>query len=200
MIELPNWTPEFVRPLLGELDRNPACIGERRVALDRLANDKRMRSVYDEFLRHDRKSDKFLYPAKIRKRDQLDDAAQLTALREVLCVVMSAAGDRMSVSKLEQLRDAKRRWGDLAVQLRGLAHDIGMAMESGLLGFNDPQSKTLGARDVIALYHIANWLDHQTTALRRPGDPLIVKRHRGDPRPTLAHYSEFLGDERISSS
>jgi hypothetical protein len=181
MNDFPDWTPEFVRPLLTSLGRNRASRAARRIAFELLLNDRRMQPVYNQFLRRDRKSGDFLYPAKLRKRNQSLEMAQLAALREVLCVVINAAGDRISVSKLEQLHRANQRWGTLATQLRELAHDMHSALEFGLLGFDDRKSKALGARDGIALLHVANWLDHQISALRRPGDPLIVKRLRGDP-------------------
>jgi hypothetical protein len=85
MINLPDWTPEYVRPLLTQLDRNRACSGDRRVAFERLVNNKRMKSAYEQFFRRDRKTGAFLYPAKTRKRNQTYQDAQLAALREVLC-------------------------------------------------------------------------------------------------------------------
>jgi hypothetical protein len=181
MITLPDWTPTFVRPLLKQLDLNPACKGQRRIAFERLVNDKRMHAVYDQFSRRDRKSDTFLYPAKKRAHKQTFEQAQLAALRQVLQVTISAAGDRVSVSKLEQLDDARERWGELASQLRALARDLDLAIDLGQLGLDDRKSRRQAERDIIGLIHVANWLDCQTLTLRPPEDPLIVRRNRGDP-------------------
>jgi hypothetical protein len=42
-------------------------------------------------------------------------------------------------------------------------------------------SEAVARHDAQALMRVANWMDHLTSSARRPGDPLIVKRHRGDP-------------------
>jgi hypothetical protein len=181
MIALPDWIPAFVRPLLRELDRNPACKGQRRVAFERLISDKRMKPVYDQFLRRNRNTTDFFFPARERKSNQTPEQAQLLALREVLRVAVSSAGDRISVSKQEQLDDARKQWGHLATQLRALAGDLALASEHGQLGLSDHKSRRQAARDIVGLIHVANWLDHQSSALRLPGDPLLVKRHRGNP-------------------
>jgi hypothetical protein len=49
-----------------------------------------------------------------------------------------------------------------------------------MFGVSDPFSKMLADRDVLALRNVAGWLEKLTEATRRPSDPLIVKKNRGD--------------------
>jgi hypothetical protein len=181
MISLPDWTPEYVRPLLLEMDVHPACSGARRVAFEQVVHDERMKLVYDQFLRRNRQTGAFLHPAKKQASDQSADQAQQAAIREVLRLTVSAAGDRMSVSKLEQLEMARQQWGDISLQFRGLAHDMELASERGLLGLDDHSSQNLVAGDIQAMHRVANWVDHLASSMRQPDDPLIVARDRGDP-------------------
>ncbi len=91
-----------------------------------------------------------------------------------------SAGDRITVSKIEEIEAAKLRWADDAKRLRMLAHDLELAAELGSLGIDDAASRLQALQDTPALRRVANWLDHLTSGMRRPGDPLIVERHRGD--------------------
>ena len=49
-----------------------------------------------------------------------------------------------------------------------------------MFGVSDPFSQMLADRDVLALRNVAGWLEKLTEATRRPSDPLIVKKNRGD--------------------
>ena len=140
-----------------------------------------MEPVYHEFLRRDRETGIFLHPAKRQGDGQADEETQVVALGEILKVTISAASDRISVSKIAQIAEAKQRWGGNAKLLRDLAHDMELAAELGMLGINDPLSRWLAVRDLDAVRRVANLLDHLGSALRQQGDPLIVERHRGDP-------------------
>jgi hypothetical protein len=181
-MNLPKWVPEPVKPLLEQLNTNSACRGRRRPIFDRLAEDQRMRPVYYElFVRRDRETGDFLYPAKSQNSNQSAEDAQVAAIREVLLATINAASDRLSVSKVEEIEDAKRRWGDDATRLRALAHDMGLAAELEMLGFDDPVSQFLAKQDLQALQRVANWLEHLKSSVRPPDDPLVVHRHRGDP-------------------
>jgi hypothetical protein len=180
-MNLPDWTPVFLQPLLERMDRHPSCSGHRRAVFERLVTDPKMRMVYDEFVRRDRKTGEFLHRAKNRADEQSVEDAQMSAIREVLQLTVSAASDRISVSKLEQIEEAQQRWGNIATRLRELAHDMELAAKLEMLGLDDPVSKALGMQDLQTLRRVAKWVDHLTSAVRRPGDPLIVRRHRGDP-------------------
>jgi hypothetical protein len=182
MINLPSWIPARIRPILEQMDRNPACFGHRRDVFERMLSDPKMEPVYAEFLRHDRETGDFFHPAAHRTNQQTVEEAQLQAIWETLEQVVSAAGDQLSVSKIEQIEEVKKRYGDLAIRLRELAHDMELAIKHRLLmPDDDPLFEDIARHDAQALLRVANWLDHLTTTMRHPGDPLIVKRHRGDP-------------------
>ncbi len=158
-MDLPNWIPEPVRPLLKQLDANPACSGRRRPVFDRLLKNPRMRPVYGVFLQMNRGTGNYRYAAKNRGSDQSTEEAQVSAIREVLQVTISAASDFITVSKIEQIEEAKQRWDDDATRLRVLAHDMDLAAELGRLGLDDHASRTLALHDSQTLRRVANWLD-----------------------------------------
>jgi hypothetical protein len=176
-----SWIPEPVRPLLEHLNANPACAGRRRPFFERLLEDPRMQPVYHVFLRRNRETGTFLHSARNRSCDQSTEEEQVAALGEVLKVTINAASDCMSVSKIEQVEEAKQRWDDEAKRLRMLAKDMDLAAELGMLGFDDPLSRSMALHDAEALRRVANWLDALRSGTRRPDDPLIVDIHRGDP-------------------
>jgi hypothetical protein len=176
-----SWIPNPLKPLLELLNANPACAGRRRPIFDRLLDDPRMRPVYQEFLRKNRETGAFFHPARSKSSDLSAEHAQVAALGEVLKVTISAASDRISVSKLDQVEEAKRHWSDHAEQLRSLAKDMHIAAALGTLGFDDPLSRGMTLNDAEALRRVASWLDSLRSGARRADDPLIVDRHRGDP-------------------
>jgi hypothetical protein len=181
MTELPDWTPESVKPILEELDQHPRTSGPRRAVVDRLLTDSRMRAVYDEFLRLDRQTGNFFHPSRVSPEGHSLEEAQLAAIREVLQLVISAAGDRIAVSKIEEVEAAKLRWDDDANRLRVLARDIELAAELGMLGIDTPESQAQALQHVQLARRFASWLEHLTSSMRSADDPLIVERHRGDP-------------------
>ena len=145
MIKLPDWIPDFIRPVLENLLENPACIdGERHTVFEQLVRDERMKPVYEQFVRRNRETGEFLYPASTRAGDQSSDDAQRTAIRELLQLAISAAADRISVSKLHEIEKAKERWKGHATQLRALAHDMELAIKLGALGLDDPPVSGFG--------------------------------------------------------
>jgi hypothetical protein len=178
---LPNWTPEPVKPILEEMDRHPLSSGPRRAIFERLVTDEQMRNVYGVLFRLDRKAGGFFHPARNIANGQSAEEAQSAAIREVLRLVVTAAGDRIAVTKPEQVEQARLRWLDDVGRLRALAHDLNLAAELGMLGLGDSESRAAISRDAPALLRVANWLEHLTSALRQPDDPLMVGRFRGDP-------------------
>jgi hypothetical protein len=181
MIEFPDWTPELVKPILEELHQQLHMSAALNNVLERLWADPRMQAVYDELLRRDRQTGTFHHPCRNSPEDRSVEEAQLTAIREVLGVVISATAERTTVSKIEDIEAAKLRWGDDADRLRMIAQDIELAAALGSLGISDPLSRDCALQDAKTLRRVAKWLVHLTYATRRPGDPLIVERHRGDP-------------------
>jgi hypothetical protein len=177
---LPDWTPQDIKPILEDMGNRPLLPG-RRVVFERLVNDPRMRHVYTEWLKHDRETGAFRYPAQSSSAELAPHLNQLRAIREVLQLVITAASDQISVTKFENIEEAKGRWRSHAELLRDLAHDLELAAEHGLLGMDDALSRELGSRDIEAVRRVANWLEQLTTAMRRPDDPLVVDRDSGDP-------------------
>ena len=140
-----------------------------------------MQPVYHEFLRRSRETGTFLHPAQNRTCDQSPEDAQINAISEVIQVTINAASDCISVSKIEQVEEAKQRWEDDGKRLCIIARDISLAAELGMLGFDDPQSRSMAFHDAEVLRRVANWLDVLRSSTRRRDDPLIVDRNRGDP-------------------
>jgi hypothetical protein len=181
-ISLPTWVPETVRKIIQELEQSD-LIPEQRSILKRLATDKRMQNAWGVLLGRDRGSGQFVYPALPRGGRRLGSGEdyQLSALSELFYFVFTAARDKMMVTKPEEILRNKEHLLENAKRLRILASDLDLARIRGMFGVADPQSKMLAERDVLALRHVANWLEHLTSASRRSDDPLIVKKHRGDP-------------------
>jgi hypothetical protein len=180
-MDIPSWTPDPVRTALEQMHTNPACAGRRRAVFDRLLENSKMKAVYGVLLQRDRKTGNFRYPAKGRSNNQSAAAAQISAIREVLQLTVSAASDRISVTKLEEIAEASERWSAHVALLRVIAHDMALAVEWEMLGLNDPQVPALPIADIQALDRVANWIEHLQSKLRLPDDPLIVDKDRGDP-------------------
>jgi hypothetical protein len=181
-IPLPTWVPQPVQKLVQEAEQ-ANLPPEQRSILERRATDKRMQHVWGELLRRDRGSGQFVYPALQRGARRLGskDDRQLSALSEMFHFVFTAASDKMMVTKPEEVLQNKEHLLENAIRLRILANDLDLARIRGMFGVADPRSKKLAVRDVVALRHVANWLEHLTGASRRSDDPLIVTKHRGDP-------------------
>lgn len=139
-----------------------------------------MRIVCEELLKRDRDDARGFYYSSLLEGASPEER-QLAAIRELLQLTTSAAGDRIRVSKKEEIEAAKLRWSGDSKRLRDLAHDLRLASEVGSLGVYSPESQALALHDAEALVRVANWLDHLTLAVRRPDDPLIVERDSGDP-------------------
>ena len=90
MIEMPDWTPEPIKPILVELDQHPLLSSRpRREIFDRLLADSRLRIVYDEFLRRDRKTGAFFRPPQSPTQNHSELEAQLAAILELLQLVIA---------------------------------------------------------------------------------------------------------------
>jgi hypothetical protein len=181
-ISLPTWIPEAVRKLIQELEQSDLP-PEQRSILKPLATDKRMQNVWGVLLSRDRTSGQFVYPA-LRRGDRplsSGDVYQHSALSELFHFVFIAARDKMMVTKPEEVVRHKKELLDNANRLRMLANDLDLSRIRGMFGVADPLSEMLAERDALALRHVANWLEHLTRAPRPADDPLMIKRHRGNP-------------------
>ncbi len=116
MGELPDWIPELIKPILEALDQHPRTSGPRREVMDRLKADSRMGVVYDEFLRRNRQTGGFYHPCRGLSEASSAEEAQSAAIRDLLQLVISAAGDRITVSKIEEIEEAaKLRWANAPI-------------------------------------------------------------------------------------
>jgi hypothetical protein len=161
---------------------NPDRACEQRAILVRMTTDDRMKNVWALLRSRKRPSRNFVYPARPRDGtgSKSADERQFDALRKLFCDVFSAARDQMKVSRLIEIQQSKENLAKNAKMLRAIAHDLDLAAETGQFGVVSTQDKLLAAINSISLRCVANWLDHLPTAHRRPGDPMIVDRHRGD--------------------
>jgi hypothetical protein len=162
---------------------NPDRVREQRAILERMTTDGRMKKVWALLLSRKRPSREFAYPARPRDSTGLKSAddMQLDALCELFYSVFSAARDQMTVSKPIEIQQSKEDLAKNAKTLRVIANDLDLAAATGQLGVASAEDKQLAAVNSASLHHVAGWLDQLSTAHRRPGDPMIVERHRGDP-------------------
>jgi hypothetical protein len=181
MIDFPAWTPDSVKQILIGIDSHPLTTGLRRDVLERLLADSRMGDVYRLLLRRNRKTGGFFYPAQRLPKSRSLEEAQLAAIREVLLVVLSAAGDRIAVSKVEDIEAAKLRWEAGASLLRGLAQDFELAVAHGTFGLGGPEARKLILEETLVARRFAERLEYFASHMRRSDDPLVVTRDSGDP-------------------
>jgi hypothetical protein len=160
----------------------PDRVREQRAILKRMRTDHRMKKVWALLLSRKRPSREFAYPARPCNStgSKSADEMQFDALRELFHFVFCAARDQMTVSKLIELQQSKEHLAKTAQTLRAVANDLDLAAETGQLGVASAQEKLLAAHNSLSLRRVAGWLDQLSTAHRRPGDPMIVERHRGD--------------------
>lgn len=200
-ISAPPWAPEPIRNLIRELEQSDLADGHH-TTLERMASDTRMEHVWRLLLSRDRKSGGFAYPA-LRRDDRpllVGDDLQFSAIREIFYFVFKARRDEMKASKIEEVFQNKTHLLENAARLRTLADDLDLARTREMFGVVDANSKALAERDVASLRNVANWLEHLTTAMRGPDDPLIIQKHRGDPQErgikilTARKMKELFGD------
>jgi hypothetical protein len=60
-----DWVPDLVKPIFNRMAKHPLS-PDRESVLHHLASDKRMKNVFGELLRRDRKTGDFLHPAQER--------------------------------------------------------------------------------------------------------------------------------------
>lgn len=179
---LPEWTPKSVQAAIQRIEES-VLTPEQQAILRRLALDPRMQKVWVEFLKRDRPTGDFLYPAVKQRRPHLrsKEKLQSEALGEILHFAFSAARDKIPVSRFEDILQNEKLLRTNVSMLEALANDLNLALSNGQLGVTDPQSRALAADDIASLINVANWLRHIIEVHRKADDPLVVKRHRKDP-------------------
>jgi hypothetical protein len=148
-MNLPEWIPEPITHVFDELVRRAPSADHVSIT-ERLATDERMKTVYTELFRRNRKTGDFLNPARNSAGETAQDG-QVAAIEELFKQVVSAASHRTRVTKPEEIESARVRWREDAKRLRALAHDLELAIGLGQLGTDDPLSKDMAISDLGAL-------------------------------------------------
>jgi hypothetical protein len=185
-IPLPRWLPRSVAYRVGIIAANMIETDEQQAILARLTTDVRMRSVWQQFVRRNRNTGEFCYPAKPppgwdypATRPPWDDLTegdgslivQAEALSELFNFAYCSARDKISTSTLDQAMERRREMINRATILRECAE----MRRQDLIG--DPQA----VADAAAVDRVAKWLDAISKDIRSIGDPLSVQRQRGHP-------------------
>jgi hypothetical protein len=187
---LPNWTPDSVRNAIQTIEQMNLSWNYRPI-LRRLAFDERMETIWAELSKRS-KSGQFLHQGRPQDRSDLstEDDLQSAALSEVFLFVLIVAYEQYPVVKAGEITKA----GDNSLRhseaLRAVASDMALALKEGKLGLTDNyESKLLAENDLSAILRVAEWHENCTKALRKPGDPLMIEKHRGDPVERGVHIS-----------
>lgn len=205
MISSPEWVPAHVVEILQTIEsvqRTP----EAKDIVSRLATDSRMRVVWTELLKRDRKSNKYFHSARSRKNsgEFSDEQNQFDAIGELLRIAVSATRDQVVVSKPKQIASSQEGLLLRAAWLQALASELEPVMAIGQLGIAKP-GKELKRKHLVALRYVAEWLVGLSGALRTPDDPLMVLKDRGNPfaravQILLANLCEKLFGERLDGT
>ncbi len=180
-------TPLEVARIAGSIGGSLQTAHEGQI-LQRLLTSAKMRDVWTELQRKERKSGRYLHPATgldpNRYRDQ--DEMQQAALGETLCFAYCAARDRVSVSKMAEVEAKRTELKYIADALRVCAERIQHEKNLGIAVSTPPSAPMATAE-----YYVEQILN-----LRDAADPLVVKNHRGDPvtRGVQIVIAAFLKD------
>lgn len=179
---LTEWTPKSVKAAIQRIEKTDLSASQRAI-LQRLALDPRMKQVWIVFLKRNRQTGEYAHPALKERRPEIrsKEKLQKEALGEILHFAFKAACDQIPVTKLRDVLQNKELLVKNVSMLRALAHDLDLARKTGQLGLKDALSKELATQDVASLLHVANWLERLVDGLRKADDPLMVRRHRGNP-------------------
>lgn len=182
MIDIPVWCPAPIADEIRKLEKAGQLPWKQEV-LERLATDARMQQAYKELLRRDRTSKAYLHKARLSPKSKSSSAEndQITALTELFLFVFTAVGRQTRTSKPQEIEAQRRSQLGDAQRLRMIANDVELLADSQELGMADPVSKQIALADAAALRRVAKWLEHISGAMRRPDNPLMVAKHRGDP-------------------
>jgi hypothetical protein len=136
--------------------------------LVRLATDTRMKTVWGELTRQDRKTGAFVhaarYPASL---PVANDPTQDIALGETLFLAFRFALDRVAVSKESENAANRAKLAGKAARLRDMADELA---EDG----------QVSADDIEALRRAANRYEVAASEIRKLDDALTIQNERGD--------------------
>jgi hypothetical protein len=184
---LPDWLPPSVADRARKIEMT-AQTDEQRTMLACLARDGRMRSVWQELTRRDRKTGAFFHPAKPRSDLDLTlpEEIQAQALDELFFFVFCSARDQISTSRPDQAESARSAGMARVEILRDCANLLRQKCS------DDPQA----VADVAAVNRVADWLEAASREVRSTSDPLTVRREAGDPivRGVSAMIGGWLSD------
>jgi hypothetical protein len=181
---VPTWTPEPVRRMIREIEQTDLTLEQHQI-LQRLVTNQKMKTVWIELQKRHKHSRELVHRARPRQYPHLrtKDDIQSAALSETFQFTFSAARDRMPVTKPGEIEKARHKTLLYAHALRDVAADLTLALraaDASPIAYATDLKKQ-AENDCVALLRVANWLEHTTSSLRRPGDPLMVKRSRDDP-------------------
>jgi hypothetical protein len=181
MVIIPKGTPVSVQLELKRLLETSVTL-EQRTILKRLANNPKMRDVWSELARRDRKTHDFVYPARhpTDSRWRGHRNGQDAALAETVHFVYLTAVDEPTVSKPEENERRRKELQDKAAYLRQIADELAR----------------IGAQEADSLRSAAERYDQAGAAVRGFNDPLTIKNDRGDRRvrATQILISAFLSE------
>ncbi|MCX7314451.1 MAG: hypothetical protein NTV56_22760 [Alphaproteobacteria bacterium] len=169
-ITLPDWLPPAVAKQARRIEAQSLSTDQRAILL-RLATDPRMRGVWNELTRRDRRGGGYFHPAKrpIGMPALTREEAQAEALGELFHFAFCAARDRLEVSKPEDGAHLKAKLLENARVLQEIADDM------AAINLAYP----LAAADAAALRRVAGWHEDGAALLRTPSDPLTIHNDRG---------------------
>jgi hypothetical protein len=172
LIALPKWLPPSVEKQVREIEQR-SLTAEQCAILRRLATDGRMRRVWTQFLRIDRKSGLLESPAKPLDdfTAPTQDEIQAEAIGEIFHFVFCAARDQKKTIKAGVLAGEKANFLQYAQLL--------MEVAEYLVVHNPDDQQAIN--DAAALFRVAGWLKASAAALLTPSDPLSIKNNRGNP-------------------
>lgn len=180
MIPAPEWLPNQISYIFRSLNLSD---GQMIGAATRLANDQRMRAVWNELLRKDRRTGEYCRAAKPRSGPSplTKEENQLFAIQDVIRFTLTAVRDERVVTRPEDIEQSRAHLNSKSDQLVILTNDLRLAIERGQLGIADAPARELAGEHLTALLHVADWLRNLALALRGPDDPMTVQRVRGNP-------------------
>jgi hypothetical protein len=164
--------PPSVKKQVREIEQRNLT-AEQCAILRRLATDGRMRRVWTQFLRIDRKSGLLESPAKPLHNftAPTQDEIQAEAIGEIFHFGFCAARDQIKMIKAEVVAGEKANFLQYAQLLVEVAE---------YLAVHNPNDRQ-AISDAAALFRTAGWLKASAAALLPANDPRSVKKDRGDP-------------------
>jgi hypothetical protein len=176
-IAAPTWLPPTVAQELRRLESNELTDAQH-AQLRRLATNENMRAVWTRLNSRNRNGGGCMYPAAVRRPEDAfgpscfgaltSEKLQDMALGRFFYLSFRAANDKLATAKWEDVEQIIETYRSRATVLRNTAAHLVAAFRGNILKAS-------------VLLEVAEWYDIQITETRKPDDPLVIKRHRGDP-------------------